>query len=113
MGNTGLCIQQLQQPRVGDRLRTSEAHGEECEAIAVHLEATVGLAILGVDVGGLLKIEDTLCDQGVDVSKHVVVALLEVLRDVAARGEHAVAFGVDDGAYGTKPGCTGGTKDSR
>ena len=36
-------------------------------------------------------------EQVVDRLKHIVVALLQVARDILARGEHAVAFGVDDG----------------
>lgn len=107
-----MCIQQLQQARVGERLRTSEAHREEREAIAVHLEHAIGLAVLRVDVGGASKIGYPLFDESVDVTKNMEMLLLEILRNLAARGEHAVVFDVDDGAYGTKLGCTGSTMDS-
>lgn len=43
----------------GNSVRAGEAHAQKSEAVAGHLEQSVGLTVLGVAVGGLRKIADT------------------------------------------------------
>lgn len=83
------------------RLGAVEAHGEEREAVLRHLVLAIGLAVLRVRVPGLPEIRDTLRRVGLEdvvhVHKHMVMALPEEARHVAAGGEHTAIASVDDG----------------
>lgn len=67
-------------------LLAREAEREQHKAVAGHVEGAVRLPVLGMDVGGLLKIQETpirhVSAQLVDVSQHIVMPLPEILRHV-------------------------------
>ena len=76
-----------------------EAHYQKGEAVAIHEEGRVSLTVLGVNVGGLVKIDAPLVDQVTHRFDDVGMIFPEVGRHVAAVGVYAVALG-DEGGDG-------------
>lgn len=105
----GSDVLQLEAQRLGP----GEAHGEEHEAVPVHLVGSI-LTDAEADTDGNLNAGESSCngrievDQGVDRLEDVVVLLPEVGGDVLAGGKHAAIRGVNDGGDGginkSKPG---------
>ena len=79
-----------------------EAHGEEREAVSIHLVSgiladTEANAGLDLNEPKIRFNEFARLQQGRNSIDDVSVPLPEIGGDVLARGKHAAAFGVDDG----------------